>query len=52
VAIDQYGAVIKGEHWTPVTAPPVVLRATEKTGERMLKIAARFGHTHEGDIPF
>lgn len=43
-----FGNVVKGSGWTPVTVPPVMLRNTPTTPERMRKIAARYGHP----VPF
>ncbi len=39
-----FGRVVKGSGWTPVTVPPVKLRDTPTTNERMARIAARYGH--------
>ena len=43
-----FGNVVKGSKWTPVTQPPVMLRNTPTTPERMEKIRTRYGHS----IPF
>lgn len=43
-----FGNVIKGSEWTPVTVPPVMLKNTPTTPERMRKIAVRYGHP----VPF
>jgi hypothetical protein len=44
VAITDSGIVVRGHSWTPVTEPPVKLKHTSTTDERMAKIAARYGH--------
>jgi hypothetical protein len=44
VAISDTGGVVRGRNWTPVTEPPIKLRDTPTTDERMAKIAARYGH--------
>ena len=38
------GFVVKGKGWTPPHVAPVALYTNEKTPERMMRIAARFGH--------
>lgn len=38
-----FGQVIKGSGWTPIIEPPVVLKMTSTTPERLEKIRKRFG---------
>lgn len=42
VALTSDGEVIRGPNWTPITVPPVELRSTSKSAERMKKIATRY----------
>jgi hypothetical protein len=44
VAITDSGTVVRGYHWTPVTEPPIKLKDTPTTNDRLIKIAARYGH--------
>lgn len=41
IALTPWG-VVRGENWTSVTVPPLKLRDTPTTDERMEKIAARY----------
>jgi hypothetical protein len=46
----SFGGVIKGPRWTPITERPVIIRSatgisTQKTQERLGKIATRYGHS-------
>jgi hypothetical protein len=46
----SFGGVIKGPRWTPITERPVIIQSatgvsTQKTQERLEKIAARYGHS-------
>lgn len=43
VALTDAG-VIRGGDWTPITEPPVKLKDSPTTDERMRKIARRYGH--------
>lgn len=59
IAIEADGRVIKGDDWTPFSVPPVRLRETKTTSERMVKIAARYSSAPaetttltDDDIPF
>lgn len=44
VALSSRGHVIKGGMFTPTTVPPIRLKDTPTTPERLRKIAARYGH--------
>lgn len=44
-ALTSDGEFIKGSQWTPIDVPPVMLRDTPNTRDRMQKIEARYGLT-------
>lgn len=44
VAIMPNGAVVRGNHWTPPHEAPLMLLSREKSKQRYIKYARRFGH--------
>lgn len=47
IAILNDGEILKGENWTPINTPPIKLKDTATTDERIEKITKRYEHLYE-----